>query len=170
MDTWSSWLAEVGMLSTEFGKAKALFSLQSAAAVTCAIMKPEFTPPFFTKNGGNCDMCLSIIIEMRRSDMEPISAIAKAMLSAAIATGSAWKLPPDNTSPESANTKGLSDTALASISKTTAAWRNWVKAAPITCGWQRRQYGSCTLPHSACDKPTSLSSPSKWRYTPAASI
>jgi hypothetical protein len=28
---------------------------------------------------------------------------------------------------------------------TSAAWRNWVRQAPITCGWQRREYGSCTL-------------------------
>ena len=39
-------------------------------------MKPEFTPPFFTKKGGSCDMCLSIIMEMRRSAIEPISANA----------------------------------------------------------------------------------------------
>ena len=36
---------------------------------------------------------------MRRSDSAPISAIASARSSAANATGSAWKLPPDSTSP-----------------------------------------------------------------------
>ncbi|VFT07850.1 Uncharacterised protein [Pseudomonas aeruginosa] len=82
-------------------------------------------------------MCMSIISEMRRSDSEPISANARARLSAAIATGSAWKLPPEITSPSAANTSGLSDTALASISSTSAAWRIWVRQAPITCGWQR---------------------------------
>ena len=41
MLTWSSWLAEVGSESTLPGKAIALFSLASAAAVTWAIMKPE---------------------------------------------------------------------------------------------------------------------------------
>ncbi len=64
-----------------------------------AIIKPELTPPFFTGNGGNCDICLSIISAMRRSDSAPISAIASARLSAAMATGSAWKLPPEITSP-----------------------------------------------------------------------
>ena len=34
MLTWSSWLAEVGMLSTLAGWASCLFSLVSAAAVT----------------------------------------------------------------------------------------------------------------------------------------
>lgn len=63
-----------------------------------AIIKPELTPPFFTVNGGNCDICLSIISVMRRSDSAPISAIASARLSAAMATGSAWKLPPEITS------------------------------------------------------------------------
>ena len=61
-------------------------ALAKAAAVTCAIIKPEFTPPFATKNGGSCDIWRSIIIEIRRSDKEPISAKAKAKLSAAIAT------------------------------------------------------------------------------------
>ena len=45
MLTWSSWLADVGRLSTEAGCASDLFSEASAAAVTCAIMKPELSPP-----------------------------------------------------------------------------------------------------------------------------
>ena len=77
----------------------ALFSLARAAAVTWAIIKPKLTPPLATRNGGSCDMCLSIISEMRRSLREPISAMASAMLSAAMAAGSAWKLPPEITSP-----------------------------------------------------------------------
>ena len=44
IDTKSSWLAEVGRESTEAGCASDLFSDASAAAVTCAIMKPELTP------------------------------------------------------------------------------------------------------------------------------
>ena len=139
IDTWSSWLAEVGRLSTLCGWARALLSLARAAAVTWAIMKPEFTPPLATRKGGSCDMCLSIISEIRRSDSEPISAIARAILSAAMATGSAWKLPPEITSPSAANTSGLSDTALASTASTSAAWRSWVRQAPITCGWQRSE-------------------------------
>lgn len=38
MLTWSSWLAEVGRLSTLAGCASDLFSLASDAAVTCAIL------------------------------------------------------------------------------------------------------------------------------------
>ena len=52
MDTWSSWFAEVGSESTLAGCASSLFSEASAAAVTCAIMNPEFTPPSLTRNGG----------------------------------------------------------------------------------------------------------------------
>ena len=44
MLTWSSWPAEVGRLSTEAGCARVLFSETSAAAVTCAIMKPDSRP------------------------------------------------------------------------------------------------------------------------------
>ncbi|MCY1461210.1 hypothetical protein D9M71_788410 [compost metagenome] len=127
-------MAEVGRLSTLAGWASALLSLARAAAVTWAIMKPELTPPFSTRKGGSWDMCISIISEIRRSDSEPISAMARARLSAAMATGSAWKLPPEITSPCSANTSGLSDTALDSTSSTSAAWRSWVRQAPITCG------------------------------------
>ena len=44
MLTWSSCPAEVGRLSTEAGCAYVLFSETSAAAVTCAIMKPDSRP------------------------------------------------------------------------------------------------------------------------------
>ena len=156
MLTWSSWLADVGSESTECGCASALFSDASAAAVTCAIMKPELTPPSSTRNGGSPDMFESISSAMRRSDSAPTSAIASARLSAANATGSAWKLPPERISPVSANTSGLSDTALASISSTPAACRIWSRHAPITCGWQRRLYGSCTRWQSTCEARMSL--------------
>ena len=72
-----------------------MFSEAKAAAVTCAIIKPELTPPLFTKNGGNFDRLESINNAIRRSEIAPNSAIAIAKLSAAIATGSAWKLPPE---------------------------------------------------------------------------
>src|SRR6185437_12238679 len=41
IDTWSSCLPEVGMVSTLAGWASTLFSLTSEAAVYCASMKPE---------------------------------------------------------------------------------------------------------------------------------
>ena len=44
IDTWSSLLAEVGIESTLAGWESTLFSETSAAAVTCGIMKPEFSP------------------------------------------------------------------------------------------------------------------------------
>ena len=163
IETWSSWLAEVGRLSTLAGWASALLSLASAAQVTWAIMKPEFTPPLATRKAGSCDMLRSTSSDTRRSASEPISAIASARLSAAIATGSAWKLPPERMSFSSANTSGLSETALDSISSTSAAWRIWVRQAPMTWGWQRSEYGSCTLSQAMCDCAISLLSPSRWR-------
>jgi hypothetical protein len=44
IETWSSWLALVGRLSTLAGWASDLFSLASDAAVTWAIMKPLLRP------------------------------------------------------------------------------------------------------------------------------
>jgi hypothetical protein len=52
---------------------------------------------------------------MRRSAIEPISQTARAIMSAAKATGSAWKLPPDRASSVSGKISGLSETPLASV-------------------------------------------------------
>ena len=139
IDTWSSWLAEVGAESTEAGCDICLFSLISAAAVHCGIMKPELRPGLRMRKGGSSEIVESISAAMRRSDSEPISATAMAMMSAAKATGSAWKLPPDSTAPSSAKTSGLSDTALASITSVRAALARRSRQAPITCGWQRKE-------------------------------
>ena len=118
------------MLSTEAGWASVLFSLAKAAAVTWAIMKPEFSPPFSTRNGGSFESVASINSAIRRSDKAPISASARARLSAAIATGSAWKLPPERMARSSAKTIGLSETAFASVARTSAALRICIEARP----------------------------------------
>jgi hypothetical protein len=140
-----------------------LFSLASAAAVTWAIMKPEFTPPLATRNGGNCDMCLSIISEMRRSLSEPISAMASAMLSAAMATGSAWKLPPEITSPSAANTSGLSDTALDSIGQHFGSLTQLGQAGAHDLWLAAQGVGVLNLVAVACDSETWLPSPNRSR-------
>ncbi len=121
-----------------------MFSETSAAAVTCGIMKPEFSPGFGVRKAGMPDSAGSTSMAMRRSASEPISQTASAIMSAANATGSAWKLPPDSAVSSSAKISGLSETPFASVSSVSAAWRSTSSAAPITCGWQRRQYGSCT--------------------------
>ena len=111
-------------------------------------MKPLFNPASAVRKGGSRDTPVSMSMAMRRSAIAPTSAIASAMPSAASATGSAWKLPPEiimaGRSPSGAKTSGLSVTALASRSSTRDAWRNWSTQAPTTCGWQRSEYGSCT--------------------------
>ena len=61
---------------------------------------------------------------IRRSASEPISHRASAIMSAAKATGSAWKLPPDSASSVSAKISGLSETPLASSASVAAAWRS----------------------------------------------
>ena len=90
MDTWSSWLALVGVESILQGMARCLFSAISAAAVTSAIMNPEFSPGSGDRNAGRPKFCAgSTVIAIRRSVIEPISASARAHWSAAKATGSA---------------------------------------------------------------------------------
>ena len=66
------WLAEVGE-STDAGCANVLFSDASAAAVTCAIMKPEFTA-VADEERRQSRTALSISKAMRRSASAPISA------------------------------------------------------------------------------------------------
>jgi hypothetical protein len=87
------------MLSTLAGKARLLFSDTSAAAVTCAIMKPELTPLSCTRKGGRPLIFGSTSTAVRRSEIEPTSHSAMASMSAAKATGWAWKLPPDTPRP-----------------------------------------------------------------------
>ena len=102
-------------------------------------MKPEFSPGRGVRKAGRPDNAGSTSMATRRSAMEPISQSASAIVSAAKATGSAWKLPPEITSPVSTKTSGLSETPLASMSSVAAACRRMSRQAPITCGWQRRQ-------------------------------
>ena len=137
-------------------------------------MKPELTPGSRTRNGGRPDKVASISSAMRRSASAPISAIASARVSAAKATGSAWKLPPETISacPDLASWKisGLSVTALASISRVRPALPSKSRQAPMTCGWQRRLYGSCTRSSpSRCEARMALLATS-WRYICAARI
>ena len=134
MLTWSSWFAEVGMLSTLAGWHSMRFSATSAAAVTCASMKPEFTPLSGARNAGSPLMFGSTSSARRRSAIEPTSAQASARMSAANATGSAWKFPPDSTSPVSGKISGLSVTALASMVSVAACCVIRSRHAPITCG------------------------------------
>ncbi|MNL45384.1 hypothetical protein D3C87_1680260 [compost metagenome] len=102
-------------------------------------MKPEFRPGLGVRKAGRPEQAGSTSMAMRRSAIEPISQTARAIMSAAKATGSAWKFPPDRASSVSGKTSGLSETPLASVDSVTAAWRRMSSAAPITCGWQRRQ-------------------------------
>ena len=87
------------MESTLAGYARCLFSETSAAAVTWGIMKPELSPGFGVRNAGRPRQHrIDQHGEIRRSAIEPISQRAMAIMSAAKATGSAWKLPPESAS------------------------------------------------------------------------
>src|SRR2546422_8732870 len=56
MLTKSSLLPEVGTVSTEAGCASTLFSEASAAAVTCASMKPDSRPAERVRKAGRSDV------------------------------------------------------------------------------------------------------------------
>jgi hypothetical protein len=109
------------MESTLAGYARCLFSETSAAAVTCGSIKPELRPGLGVRKAGSPESAGSTSMAMRRSASEPISQIAMAMASAAKATGSAWKLPPESASSVSGKISGLSETPLASHSRVRAA-------------------------------------------------
>ena len=70
-------------------------------------MKPELRPGSGTRKAGSPLILASVSMAMRRSARAPISASAMAMVSAAMAIGSAWKLPPERISPWRANTKRI---------------------------------------------------------------
>jgi hypothetical protein len=66
-------------------------------------------------------------------------------LSAANATGSAWKLPPERISPLSANTSGLSETAFAFGDEDAGGMAHLVDGTrPSPAAGSARLYGSCT--------------------------
>ncbi len=100
-------------------------------------MKPELRPASATRKGGNPEKAWLVSFSMRRSEIAPSSARAIASTSAANATGSPWKLPPESTSPVSGKTSGLSVTEFISMPslRSTSAARS--RAAPCTCGMQR---------------------------------
>jgi hypothetical protein len=76
---------------------------------------------------------------IRRSEIEAISAAAIASASSAIAGVSPWKFPPDSSSPSSGKTIGLSVTESISVASTPSVKRITSRAAPCTCGMQRRE-------------------------------
>ena len=80
-----------------------------------AIMRPDWRPPSRARNAGRSESVGLTSRSMRRSLIAPSSATAIASMSAAMATGSPWKLPPESSSPVSANTIGLSVAAFSSM-------------------------------------------------------
>ena len=76
IETWSSLAADVGIESTEAGCASALHSETSAAAVTWAIMRPEWRPPSFTRKAGRSESAGLTSFSIRRSEIDARSVAA----------------------------------------------------------------------------------------------
>ncbi len=84
--------------------------------MTCAIIRPDCSPPSRVRNAGSPLSVGSTSRSVRRSLIVASGTIAAASRSAAIAIGAPWKLPPETMSPLSANTIGLSVALLISTS------------------------------------------------------
>ena len=94
---WSSELAEVGIESTLAGWVRTLFSETIPAAAYCTIISPELIPRCGIRFEGRLRFWWpSSSIWVRRSEMFASSATAIARTSAAMPTGSPWKLPAEN--------------------------------------------------------------------------
>ena len=139
IDTWSSCMAEVGMLSTLAGTARRRHSATRAAAVYWAIIRPLSTPGSSARNGGSPWLrAASRKRSVRRSLMAATSATTMASRSQAWASGAPWKLPTDSTRP-SASTTGLSMADASSRSAHVSANASASRAAPWTWGAQRSE-------------------------------
>src|SRR4051812_34885750 len=100
IETWSSWLALVGIESADAGWTRTLFSEASAAAVYWRSIEPVSRPESELRNAGSPSFrCGSMSSAVRRSLIEPSSARASFAKSSASAIGSPWKLPPEITWP-----------------------------------------------------------------------
>ena len=89
IETKSSLFPEVVIESTDAGCASTLFSLTSAAAVTCGIMKPEFIPAPGARNGGSPSLSAGFTMRSNRLSLIPARALrAIARKSSAKARGS----------------------------------------------------------------------------------
>ena len=132
MLTWSSRPAEEGMESTEAGWLSTRDSATRAAEVTWAIMKPEFRPEFFARNGGSPLSAGLTSCSTRRSLIAESWVQAMASTSSASETGCPWKLPPETTRSCSGKTSGLSVAEFTSMERTERACCSPSRAAPCT--------------------------------------
>ncbi len=117
-----------------------LFSATSAAAVTCAIMKPEFTPLFSTRNGGqaahlgidqNGDPPLRQAADLRNRERQRIGRERHGLGMEISAREHVALL--DEQQRIVGDGIGLDAEAC------TLQLRMRSRQAPITCGWQRKE-------------------------------
>ena len=87
IETWSSLSADVGIESTLAGWARPFSSDASAAAVTCAIIRPDWSPPRRVRNAGSPLSAGLTSRSVRRSLIAASWASAMHSRSHAMATG-----------------------------------------------------------------------------------
>ena len=159
IDTWSSWLAEVGRL-IDAGRMRERLVLagqrrrghvRDHEAAVQARHRRSGTAAGATRRRRSASRCGARRSRRPRRSRPP----SRRRPAPPARRGSCRRRRSSRRLP--ANTSGLSVTALASRSSTSAAWRSWSRQAPTTCGWQRRQYGSCTRSSpSRCERRIAL--------------
>ena len=103
------------------------------------IMKPLFTPPSVVrKRVRPLEREALTMRSIRRSEMLASSAQAMPRKSKGRAMGSPWKLPPEMTASSSQKRRGLSVTALSSMSTRLLMYPSASRTAPWTWGMHRR--------------------------------
>src|SRR5436309_18770 len=75
-----------------------------------------------------------------------------------------WKFPPLSTAPSAGKTSGLSETLPSSRATTAPAKASASRAAPWTCGMQRKLYASWTRVQSRCEAMIPLSAVRRRRF------
>ena len=127
--TWSSWFADVGMLSTLAGCAEPCSRIQSCGSVLCNHESVVDAFLYTEEAGKSAELRVNKALNSALCNIGE-SAMAIPRVSIAMATGWPWKLPPEKMSPLSGKISGLSVTELISVSITLLTWSNARRLAP----------------------------------------
>ena len=184
IETWSSWLALVGIESADAGWARTLFSEARAAAVYWKIISPESSPMAGARNAGRPPFSRGVDEqrgppladraelgdrELREVERQRDRLAVEVAAADDPAAAGRERVRRRRRRP-SGKTSGLSVALFISMSRTRRRWSSASRTAPWTCGTQRSEYGSWTLWASPWWLVWSAESRSRWRSSAATAI